>query len=425
MADEALKCIAVAKKAINEGDLHKAAKFLKKSINFERTDAADELLVQVESQMASKPSNSSSATSTSTSNDTSNNNDDTASTAYSSSYSFSGSIKETFYTTSEPQSQSQSQTRRRPSSTASPSSSTTSTSTSYSSTTTRRRSSSSTQTTRNFTPEQQSEARRVNALADYYEILSITKTATDVQIKAAYRKMALKFHPDKNQAPEAEEAFKKVSEAYTCLSNAQEREFYDRHGSRAAAQQRQHQAHANAQYYREDVMTPEDLFRMFFDVQTGRRFQHQQQQRHRQRQQHQEQQGVGLAQLMQFLPILLLLVFSFLSSPGGDDTPFSLDRASPFTELRHTSNHHVPFYMSPHALRQYARDHRATSRLESVVEQAYMKRLDGMCRKEQSQFNAGVARARNAPADAQPEMMKKAQSFPMPSCERLHEMRAR
>jgi DnaJ-class molecular chaperone len=39
--------------------------------------------------------------------------------------------------------------------------------------------------------------------------------------------MALKFHPDKNRAPEAEEAFKKVSEAYTCLSDANEREYYN------------------------------------------------------------------------------------------------------------------------------------------------------------------------------------------------------
>lgn len=53
---------------------------------------------------------------------------------------------------------------------------------------------------------------------DYYKILGIHKGANDDEIKKAYRKLALQFHPDKNKSPEAEEKFKEVAEAYEVLS---------------------------------------------------------------------------------------------------------------------------------------------------------------------------------------------------------------
>ncbi|MCZ2391199.1 MAG: molecular chaperone DnaJ [Acidobacteria bacterium] len=66
---------------------------------------------------------------------------------------------------------------------------------------------------------------------DYYEILSVTRTATDVEIKRAYRSLALQYHPDKNpNDPEAEEKFKEAAEAYSVLSDQQKRAAYDRFG---------------------------------------------------------------------------------------------------------------------------------------------------------------------------------------------------
>ena len=52
---------------------------------------------------------------------------------------------------------------------------------------------------------------------DYYKILGVSRKATDNEIKKAYRKMALKYHPDKNKAPDAEEKFKDIAEAYEVL----------------------------------------------------------------------------------------------------------------------------------------------------------------------------------------------------------------
>lgn len=65
---------------------------------------------------------------------------------------------------------------------------------------------------------------------DYYKILGLSKGASDDDIKKAYRKMALKYHPDKNKSPDAEEKFKSVAEAYEVLSDKKKRDIYDQFG---------------------------------------------------------------------------------------------------------------------------------------------------------------------------------------------------
>ncbi len=66
---------------------------------------------------------------------------------------------------------------------------------------------------------------------DYYEVLGVSRDASDQDIKGAYRKLALRYHPDRNPGdPSAEEKFKEASEAYTVLSDAQKRSIYDRYG---------------------------------------------------------------------------------------------------------------------------------------------------------------------------------------------------
>lgn len=65
---------------------------------------------------------------------------------------------------------------------------------------------------------------------DFYRILGVAKTATDDEIKKAYRKLALKYHPDKNKAKDAEEKFKEVAEAYEVLSDKKKRDIFDQYG---------------------------------------------------------------------------------------------------------------------------------------------------------------------------------------------------
>ena len=68
------------------------------------------------------------------------------------------------------------------------------------------------------------------AKRDYYDILGVSKTASDAEIKSAYRKMAMQWHPDKNKSPEAEQKFKEINEAYQILSNSQKKQTYDQFG---------------------------------------------------------------------------------------------------------------------------------------------------------------------------------------------------
>ncbi len=74
---------------------------------------------------------------------------------------------------------------------------------------------------------------------DYYAVLGVSKNATDADIKSAYRRKALEWHPDRNKTPGATEKFKEINEAYEVLSNPQKKQTYDQFGSDAFSQSAQ------------------------------------------------------------------------------------------------------------------------------------------------------------------------------------------
>lgn len=95
------------------------------------------------------------------------------------------------------------------------------------------------------------------AKRDYYEVLGVSKSATSEELKKAYRKLAIQYHPDKNpDNPAAEDKFKEAAEAYEILSNAEKRQRYDQFGHQGAA--------GNGGYG--GGMNTEDIFSQFGDI---------------------------------------------------------------------------------------------------------------------------------------------------------------
>ena len=93
---------------------------------------------------------------------------------------------------------------------------------------------------------------------DYYDILGLSKNATAAEIKKAYRKKAIKYHPDKNPGDtEAEEMFKKAAEAYEVLGDENKRARYDQYG---------HQAFEGGGFGGGGGMNMDDIFSQFGDI---------------------------------------------------------------------------------------------------------------------------------------------------------------
>mmetsp|Transcript_10453 Transcript_10453/g.21752 ORF Transcript_10453/g.21752 Transcript_10453/m.21752 type:complete len:401 (+) Transcript_10453:222-1424(+) len=254
----------------------------------------------------------------------------------------------------------------------------------------------------------------------HYRVLGIEQNSDEAQIKKAYRKLALKLHPDKNSAPHADEAFKAVGLAYATLSDTQKRTIYDRYGeedpdNRGGGGGGMRRGPGNMHFHGQDV-NPEDIFNMFFGggmppgaggpgfrVYTngfGPGFAfggHPNMGRTRtQQQQRQQQQApdVGFSHFLQFLPLALIILLSFFNMPGeyatgatGGSRYFSLTPVSPFTNPLHTKLTKVkdiPYYVTEKFLRTIHRDRYQLTQVERMVEKSYERYLFDECKNQKA-----------------------------------------
>lgn len=277
----------------------------------------------------------------------------------------------------------------------------------------------SSEPSRPYTAEQMQMVRKIKACKNHYEVLAVQQTATENEVKKAYRKLALKLHPDKNSAPGAEDAFKAVGKAFTVLSDPDKRAHYDRHGDDAPVQQQQQ----GRRYAQEEDITPEEIFNMFFGGGYRPRARRPQQQG---RQQQQEQRG-GMANLAQFLPLLLIFIMSLLSIPSTPEMPFSLNPTQQFNVQRSTQMANVvkgiPYYVERDFEQRYTTHWRDLSRVEQMVEQAHVSKLSESCENLKLRQKRMIYRARNSRSEDREAAMRKALEMKMPPCDELRKLR--
>ena len=227
----------------------------------------------------------------------------------------------------------------------------------------------------------------------HYRVLGIAATANESEIKKAYRKLAIKVHPDKNSAPKSDEAFKAVGLAYATLSDSQKRTIYDRYGEEdpdnrggGGGGQGFHRGPRGGMQFRPgQEVNPEDIFNMFFGGGMGGGGMHrgpggvhfstnfggvprQQQQQRRGRTQggqrpQNEQEGPAMANFIQLLPFLVIMLLSFFNmsndqSTGGGSTGgsnkspglnryYTLSVSCSYPVFFHSNVRFLPAYFSP------------------------------------------------------------------------------
>lgn len=237
---------------------------------------------------------------------------------------------------------------------------------------------------RNYTEEHVQLIRQINKHKDYYAVLGVEKACSVEEIRKAYRKLSLKVHPDKNKAPGAEEAFKKVSKAFKCLSEEDSRRQYDQTG--LVDDFEYNQQHNNVRRRRrrtandffDDEFDPDEIFRAFFGQSNMFHTSHVYRTRATP-QQRTDLNGGGpnLMVFLQLVPFLLILLLAYLPF---SEPEYSLQRNYSYQIPRVTERYGVEFFVkSPDFDRSYPIGSAARENIEENVIQEYKNLLGRYC----------------------------------------------
>ncbi|XP_009271478.1 PREDICTED: dnaJ homolog subfamily C member 18 [Aptenodytes forsteri] len=274
---------------------------------------------------------------------------------------------------------------------------------------------------------------RIKRCRNYYEILGVERDASEEDLKKAYRKLALKFHPDKNRAPGATEAFKAIGNAFAVLSNPEKRLRYDEFGS-----DQEHVSTGQARHYNyytefEADITPEEIFNVFFGghFPTGNihmfsnvaRDAHYYPRRHRnerawtQEQEEEENRPQNsYSAFIQLMPVFIIIIVSVITQLMATNPPYSLFYKSSIGHVisRETENLQVPYYVDKNFEKNY--QGAELQELEKTVEKDYIDYIQTSCWKEKQQ-KSDLSNLAKLYRDER--LKQKAESLKLEHCEKL------
>lgn len=250
----------------------------------------------------------------------------------------------------------------------------------------------------NYTEENVNLIREIKSKSDYYAILGLEKNSSVEEIRKAYRKLSLKVHPDKNKAPGSEDAFKKVSKAFKCLSDDGSRRIYDQTGTlhefdnsevnSFRRRRRRATATTTTRDFFDEEFDPDEIFRAFFGhsdvfgrnhVYRGRGMGNQHNQRH------EFNAGSGgrhhnVMLLIQLLPFLIIVLLAYLPF---SDPEYSLHKHYAYQVPKTTPQHGVQFFVKSAAFEaRYPPGSDARRAVEESVVKDYRNMLRRYCQVE-------------------------------------------
>lgn len=240
---------------------------------------------------------------------------------------------------------------------------------------------------RSYSEEHVQLVRQIRRNKDYYEVLGLERTCSVEEIRKAYRKLSLKVHPDKNKAPGSEEAFKKVSKAFKCLSDVESRRQYDQTGLVDEFEYNQQhnvrrRRRRTGQDFFDDDFDPDEIFRAFFGQGDMFRATHVYRARGMGGQQREEFYGAGLnfMLLLQVLPFLIIILLAYLPFSEPD---YSLRENYAYQVPKTTEKYGIEFYVKSAAFdKQYPLGSPARADIEDSVIKDYRNMLMRYCQIE-------------------------------------------
>jgi len=241
------------------------------------------------------------------------------------------------------------------------------------------------------------------AKTDYYDILGVSKTATEDEIKKRYKKLALKLHPDKNRSKQAAEAFKKLAQAFSCLSNKERRQEYDNQ--------------SNMHY--EDNINPNDIFDKAAYWEDEEQYEEQYEDRH-------EEHGDvyngtnGSSYFWQVTVLLLAIGLVFVLKREGyfswqSERDYSFTKTSTCKYYRITQTAGVEYYVSKKFDEEYSRASELR-RVEDEIELRYLDILWKECSEAKDKKGKLEKEKFYAHNSQKEDIEQKIQQLNLPSC---------